>query len=58
MTELTLFIGLTLGLTWLVCWGPLALFRVPAAGLSTDTRGPPWAIVLGLAAVDSHPTVI
>ena len=46
MRELGVFFALTLGLTYVVCWGPLALFKIPAVGLSTETRGPPWAIVL------------
>jgi hypothetical protein len=41
-----LFLALTLGLSLLVFWGPLALFQIPTIGLSTDTRGPVWAIVL------------
>jgi len=46
MRELGTFFALTLGLTYLVCWGPLALFNIPAVGLSTDMMGPPWAIAL------------
>lgn len=42
----TVFLGITVGLSLLVFWGPLALFRIPAIGFTTDTRGPTWAIVL------------
>jgi membrane protease YdiL (CAAX protease family) len=43
--ELWAFFGLTLGLTYLVFWGPLALFGIPGASLS-GASGPPWAIAL------------
>jgi membrane protease YdiL (CAAX protease family) len=43
--ELSAFFGLTLGLTYLVFWGPLALFGIPGASLS-GASGPPWAIAL------------
>lgn len=43
--ELWIFFGLTLGLTYLVFWGPLAVFGIPGASLS-GTSGPPWAIAL------------
>lgn len=42
----TVFLGVTVGLSLLVFWGPLALFRIPTIGFTTDTRGPIWAIVL------------
>jgi membrane protease YdiL (CAAX protease family) len=43
--ELGGFFGLTLGLTYLVCWGPLAVLGIPGASLS-GASGPPWAIAL------------
>ena len=46
LKELGMFFGLTLGLTCLVCWGSLVLFKILAVGLSTDSMGPPWAIAL------------
>ena len=33
--EAFLFFGLTLGLTYLVFWGPLALFQIQPSALST-----------------------
>lgn len=43
--ELWTFFGLTLGLTYLVSWGPLAILGIPGASLS-GASGPPWAIAL------------
>jgi membrane protease YdiL (CAAX protease family) len=43
--ELWIFFGLTLGLTYLVFWGPLAVLGIPGASLS-GASGPPWAIAL------------
>ena len=43
--ELWLFFGLTLGLTYLVFWGPLAVLGIPGASLA-GASGPPWAIAL------------
>ena len=40
------FLVITLGLSWLVFWGPLALFGVPTISFVDDTTGPLWAIVL------------
>ena len=45
LRELWIFFGLTLGLTYLVFWGPLAVLRIPGASLS-GASGPPWAIAL------------
>jgi membrane protease YdiL (CAAX protease family) len=45
LKELWLFFGLTLGLTYLVFWGPLAVLGIPGASLS-GASGPPWAITL------------
>jgi membrane protease YdiL (CAAX protease family) len=45
LKELWAFFGLTLGLTYLVFWGPLAVLGIPGASLS-GASGPPWAITL------------
>jgi len=45
MKELWTFFALTLGLTYLVFWGPLAVLGIPGASLS-GASGPPWAIAL------------
>lgn len=44
--EAYFFLGLTLAFSYLVFWGPLALFRVPAISFVSDVRGPAWAIAL------------
>jgi membrane protease YdiL (CAAX protease family) len=44
--EAFLFFGLTLGLSYLVFWGPLALFGVTAISFVSGERGPVWAIIL------------
>jgi membrane protease YdiL (CAAX protease family) len=45
MHQLWIFFGLTLGLTYFVFWGPLAILGIPGASLS-GASGPPWAIAL------------
>ena len=40
------FVIVTLGLSFFVCWGPLALFEIPTISFVADTRGPSWAIAL------------
>jgi membrane protease YdiL (CAAX protease family) len=44
--EALLFFSLTLGLSYLVFWGPLAVFQIPTISFVSDTHGPVWAIVL------------
>ena len=46
--EAFVFLGLTLALSWFVFWGPLALFKVPAASFVSNVKGPTWAIALYL----------
>lgn len=41
-----LFGLITLGCSWFVCWGPIAIAGVPTISFVDDTRGPVWAIVL------------
>jgi len=46
LREAVLFFGLTLGLTYFVFWGPIALFQVPTISFVRSTTGPLWAILL------------
>lgn len=46
--EGLLFSAITLCLSYLVFWGPIALFRVPAISFVCNVRGPTWAIILFL----------
>ena len=40
------FFALTLGMVFLIFWGPLALFGIPGASLEAGKSGPTWAVVL------------
>jgi len=44
--EGLLFSAITLCLSYLVFWGPIALFKVPAISFVSNVRGPIWAILL------------
>lgn len=44
--EASTFLLLTLSLSFLVFWGPLALFKIPTISFVDKTTGPPWAIAL------------
>ncbi|MHB1355686.1 MAG: CPBP family glutamic-type intramembrane protease [Anaerolineae bacterium] len=46
--EAFVFLGITLGLVYVVFWGPLALFRIPTISYVQNIRGPVWAIILFL----------
>lgn len=46
--EAVVFAALTLGLSYLVFWGPIALAGVPTISFVANIRGPVWAIVLFL----------
>ncbi len=46
--EAALFLALTLGLSYLVFWGPLAVFQVTAISFVSGKTGPTWAIALYL----------
>jgi membrane protease YdiL (CAAX protease family) len=46
--EGLLFSAITLCLSYLVFWGPIALFRVPTISFVSNVRGPIWAILLFL----------
>lgn len=44
--EAFIFLGLTLGLSYFVFWGPLAVFQIPTISFVRSTMGPVWAIAL------------
>ncbi len=46
--EAILFLALTLALSYLVFWGPLALFQVTAISFVGNKMGPVWAVALYL----------
>lgn len=46
--EAILFLALTLALSYLVFWGPLALFQITAISFVGNKMGPVWAVVLYL----------
>lgn len=46
MRQVGIFFAITLGLSFLVFWGPLALFQVPTISFVSSTKGPIWAIIL------------
>jgi len=46
LKEVFLFFGLTLGLSYLVFWGPLAFFQIPTVSFVREVTGPGWAIAL------------
>ena len=45
LKDAWVFFALTLGMAYLVFWGPLAVLGIPGASLS-GASGPPWAIAL------------
>jgi len=46
LKDVAIFFALTIGLSYLVFWGPLALFQIPTISFVDKTMGPVWAIVL------------
>ena len=44
--EAYAFLGLTLVFSYLVFWGPLALFKIPTISFVSEVKGPAWAIAL------------
>jgi uncharacterized protein len=48
LKEAFIYLALTLGLSFFVFWGPLALFQVPAISFVRGVVGPGWAIALFL----------
>jgi membrane protease YdiL (CAAX protease family) len=55
--EVRIFFALTLGLSWLVFWGPIVLFRIPTANVGNGVEGPAWAMPL-LALGGAMPTLV
>lgn len=48
LKEVFKFFVLTLGASYFVFWGPLAVFHIPAISFVTATPGPWWAVALFL----------
>jgi len=48
LREGIIFLVVTLSLSLLVFWGPIALLGIPAFSLAGDSSGPVWALVLFL----------
>ncbi len=46
LRDATVFFVITIGLSYLVFWGPLALFRITAISFVSGEKGPVWAIVM------------
>jgi len=46
--ETMLFFAITIGLSDLLFWGPIVLFKIPTISFVDKTMGPIWAIVLFL----------
>jgi membrane protease YdiL (CAAX protease family) len=46
--EALVFGILTIGFSYFVFWGPIAIFRVPTISFVSATKGPIWAIILFL----------
>lgn len=46
--EIAIFFAITLGASFFVFWGPLALFKIPTISFVSQVRGPWWAISLFL----------
>lgn len=46
LKEAALFFALTLGLSYFVFFGPLALFQIPTISFVSNIKGPVWAIAL------------
>lgn len=44
--EVILFFSITLGLCFIVLWGPLVVFQVPAISFVDKKMGPAWAVTL------------
>ena len=46
LKEVAVFFAITIGLSDIVFWGPLILFKIPASSFVSDVRGPAWALGL------------
>jgi len=43
--ETFIFFTITLGICWLVLWGPLVVFKVPVMSFVSNVKGPAWSRV-------------
>ncbi len=48
LQQAAYFFVITIGLSYLVFWGPLVLLKIPAASFVKGVSGPPWSMVLFL----------
>ena len=48
LKEAGVFVGLTIGLSYLIFWGPIAILKVPTISFVANIRGPLWAIIMFL----------
>ena len=46
--ETCIFFAVTLGVCYLVLWGPLIVFEIPASSFVSSVKGPGWALGLML----------
>ena len=46
LKEVIVFFAITIGLSYFIFWGPIALFQIPTINFVEKTMGPVWAIVL------------
>jgi len=46
--ETFIFFAVTLGICWLILWGPLIIFKIPVSSFVSSVRGPAWALGLML----------
>ena len=46
LKEALFFSIITLGCSYVIFWGPLAVFKVPTISFVSETHGPVWAIIL------------
>ena len=44
--DVFVFFAITIGLSYLILWGPIALFQIPTISFVEKTMGPIWAIIL------------
>ncbi len=46
--EVFVFFAVTFGICYIVLWGPLIVFQIPAGSFVSNARGPAWALALFL----------
>lgn len=44
--DVFIFFAITIGFSYLIFWGPIALFQIPTISFVNKTMGPIWAIIL------------